>query len=53
MGGWRQRALQHGEVRRKGCGTWWLWALLAENRHFREQKEAVWKIAEDGYEKLS
>lgn len=40
------------ELRGKSCGLRWLWALLAENQRFWEQREAVCKTAEKGCEKL-
>lgn len=52
MGGWSQRALQQAEGEQRLWGVL-LWALPVENKCFQEQKEAVWKIAGEGYEKLS
>lgn len=52
MGGWSQRALQQAEGGQRLWGVL-LWALPVENKCFQEQKEAVWKIAGEGYEKLS
>lgn len=54
MGGWSQRALQ--QAGGGGGQRLWgvlLWALPEENKCFQEQKEAVWRIAGEGCEKLS